>query len=869
MPRHSESLERLAREDPSLRFRTDEELGVVRHLRGRLAEGGGDDPASEAQRLGIGFLSEHRDLFGEIDPEAVVMLDAGPDPAGGANVTLEQRHAGYRVLGGSIRFHIDDAGTLDTISNRLFPDLAEVPREPRIDAETALRSLYAATKSKAGSKSPPEPVVVRHEGRPYLAWEVRLDIDRTQRGDWGEPTQWVGYVDTESGRVLYMYNDIQTAGPVVANGTGHYSGVGTINAWFTDTTYQLRDTTRTGAGGPEITTNDEDGASPSEDADGNWNTTSTSPRDANQGAEVDAHRFTGAVIDYFRTVHGRVSFDGGGGTHVNLVHVGSNVSNGWWDGTQVNLGDGTGAPPGDDYECSDDWLAHEWTHAYTKYTCGLVYNGESGALNESFSDVFAAFITGDWLVFEDTWLNASAPSWRNMVDPTNGGQWNVADPITSTLAGHQPSHYSVRYTGSWDSGGVHVNSGIINNLFYLLTIGGTHTVSGIAVTGIGQSAAERMLWRCMTVNLVGQPNATFLQFREAMLDACLDLFPTDLFKLAQVKAAFNAVGVGPDVYLRDNLADSGVEPNPAGLLWMSPDIINRTTPVANPTVDLGDLTNGSLAQNVEFGQDNYIYVRLQNRGPQPGDATVRVYFSAATSFSTPGSWIFIGTLTVAGIAPGAVAVLGPLTFPAGQIPAPGHYCLVAVSSSTLDPAPDTNLITSVPMFVDYVKGTNNIAWRNLDVVNDVPPGTVATWELVVRSLGPDVEGYELRLDCARFVPEAGLRVRGPARVLENTKPRRLKLVERGDEEVIFEVAAESRRLPVPDPVAYGWKRVGFEGVTIPDEFTIQVEFELPEDHRLDELGRPGLWAGRLLTVTQLWKGEPVGRAGIVVEPVRG
>jgi hypothetical protein len=519
----------------------------------------------------------------------------------------------------------------------------------------------------------------------------------------------------------------------------------------------------------------------------------TAPRDANQGAEVDAHRFAGNVVDYYRTVHGRVSYDGAGGVHTNLVHVLTDHNNGWWDGTKVNLGDGTGAAPGDDYECSDDWLAHEWTHAYTQYTCALAYLNESGALNEAFSDIFAAFITGDWLVFEDSWLKASAPAGRNMIDPTNGGQWNAADPINSTLAGHQPSHYTVRYTGTWDNGGVHVNSGIINNLLYLLTVGGTHTVSGVTVAGIGQSAAEQMLWRCMTINLVGQPGATFLQFREAMLDACLDLFPADLFKLAQVKAAFNAVGIGPDIYSRDNLADTGVEPNPGGMLWMSPDIINRTAPVANPAVDLGDLNNGSLGQNVEFGQENYIYVRLQNRGPQTGDATVRVYFSPATAFSTPASWIFIGTLTAVGIAPTTMQVVGPLNFPSAQIPMPGHYCLIAVASSTLDPAPDTNLITTVSTYIDYVRGSNNIAWRNLDVVNDFSPGTAGRFDVIIRRLGEDREGFELRIDDLAFMPGAKLLVRGPAKVLENAAPQGVKLLGREGTDVVYHVLGGRER----------------------------------------------------------------------------
>lgn len=859
------SLTTLARRDPALRFRSDESLGVVRHLRGQLASTKGG-----AATAGIDFLREFPDLFGELDLDAMPVLAEGRDPIGGTTATLVQRHGKHRVLDGSIRFHVDERGTLDTVSNRLFPDLAKVPREPRIDASRATAVVTEATGSKARPLNDPELVVVRHEGRPYLAWEVKLDTDLDQTGEWGAPTQWVAYVDASTGELLYRYDNIQTAGPAVRIGTGYYSGGGSVNAWHTDTTYQLRDTTRT-PGGPEILTNDEDGASPSEDTDGNWDAATVPPRDAHQGPEVDAHRFSGAVVDYFRLVHGRNSFDGAGGTLTNLVHVGSNYSNGYWDGSKVNLGDGAGTTPGDDFECSDDWLAHEWTHAYTQFTCGLTYYAESGALNEAFSDIFAAFITGDWLVFEDTWLKPSAPAWRNMVDPTNGGQWNPADGITSVIAGHQPSHYSARYTGVADNAGVHINSGIINNLAYLLTIGGTHTVSGITVSGIGQPAAEQMFWRCMATNLVGNPNADFLQFREAMLDACLDLFPGDLFKLAQVKAAFNAVGIGPDSYVRDNLTDTGAEPFGGGYLWASPDIVNRTAQLANPAADLADLTDDALWENVESGQDNFVYVRLQNRGPQTGDATVNVYFSAATTFGTPASWTHIGTLTETALAPGSLRVTGPLTFPSASIPAPGHYCMIAVVSSTLDPAPDHTLISSVSDYLDHVRGTNNIAYRNMDVV-DQQPGTPGRFEAIVRAIGGDVDGYALRIDDGRFVPGARILVRGPEKALRGAAPRGLRLIGRDGGDLVFELLVGQHRRRQLEFIGIGVLRgdtaPGFDRLRVDEEFTLRVDYELPERTALDG---HGIHAGRgdhVLTVRQLWRDQQVGGTGLKVRLAR-
>jgi neutral peptidase B len=859
-----ESLDRLARQDPALQFRSDKALGVVSHLRGHLGHLG-----REPERMARSFLAEHQDLFGEVDSEGLVIHAAEADPAGGTNVIFEQRHTGHRVLDGSIRFHVGRDGELDTVSNRLFPDLAGVPRQPRIDAEQAVAALHEETHSRAPVKTEPEAVVVRHDGRPYLAWEVRLDLDPAQHGDWAEPTQWAGYVDTATGRVLYCYNNFQTAGAVVGSGTGVYSGTGSLNTWYTGTTYELRDTTRA-PDGPEIRTDDEDGTSPSTDPDNNWNTVLTNPRDANQGAEVDAHRYAGIVADYYHNVHGRHSFDDHGAAMINLVHYGTDYSNGGWNGSQVRLGDGSGVAPGDNYETSDDWLAHEWTHAVTEHTCGLEYYAEAGALNEAFSDTFAAFITGDWLVFEDTWLKkSSAPAWRNMMDPTNGGKWDPADPINKMLDGHQPSHYSVRYTGPDDHAGVHINSGIINNLFYLLTVGGTHTVSGVTVSGIGQLAAESMLWRCMTVNLVTHPKATFLDFREAMLDACLDLFPTDLFKLAQVKAAFNAVGIGPDIYVRDNLADTGAEPYTGTYLYASPDVINRTNPSPNPSVEFADLGNDSLWQNIKYGQENSIYIRLQNRGPADGDATINVYLATATTFGTPAVWQPIGTLTAAGIAPGAMEVVGPLPFPAAQIPAPGHYCMIAVVSSSLDPAPDHTLINTVPAYLDYVRDTNNIAYRNMDV-DGLVPGKPGKFEFVMRGIGHDVEQFSVRFDDALFVPGARVRIIGPARLLRGALPRGLKLKTADNEQAVFEMLAGNERLRHFDFVGRD-SRIdsglpGFDRLRIEGEAKLQVEYKLPDRQLFEELHRLKSRGPFTLAVRQYWNGEVVGSIGIRLQP---
>lgn len=854
------NLAKLLEKNPRLAFRVDDRLNVVAHLKGNLVKVR-STTAKTLQSVGIRFVKEHSDLFGKVTG-SLRMVSEADDAAGGLSITLQQYHGKHRVEGGSIRLHRDSNRNLDTVRNRLFPDLGKVSKNPRVNAERAVRVFQNKMKSRKKISRKPELLVFRHEGTPRLAWKIFLEGSRKVAH--GAYPLWVGYVDAVNGKLLHYYDNLQTVGAVTGNGTGYYSGAGTAACWDNGTTFQLRDTTRTGAGGPEVIVNDEDGASPSEDSDNNWNSSSSAPRHAHQGPEVDAQRFAGAVVDYYQTVHGRNSFDGAGANMIVLSHFGNNLNNGYWDGTQVKLGDGDGVT--NDYECSDDWLAHEFTHAYTEFTCGLAYWSESGALNEAFSDVFAAFITGDWLVFEDSWLGVTAPASRNMIDPTNGGNYDSTSLATvqnSVFAGHQPSHWDDRFTGTWDNAGVHINSGIINHLFYLLTVGGTHATSGVTVTGIGQAVAEQLLFRCMTVNLVGQPNATFLDFREAMLDACLDLFPTDLLLLSEVKRAFNAVGIGPDLYVRDNVADTGEEPYAGTYLWASPDIINRTSPSSNPAVDFANLTNDSLWENVEAGQDNHVYIRLQNRGNHNGDATVNVYFSAASTFAAPSAWIHIGTLVETAISPGSLRIAGPLVFPSALIPGTGHYCMIAVVTNALDPAPDHNLIASISDYLDFVRNANNIAYRNMDVV-DLVPGTPGHLEALVARLPGVDEPFDLRLDLARFVPGARIRIRIPVKAMEGARLVGLKLIDRGKRENIYEVMAGrdfARNLMFLGKPHVGVPVYGIENLRFKRDFKVRVEYVLPPKEKMRSINAKFPRNIGRIVIRQEWKGEPVGAVG--------
>jgi serine protease len=173
----------------------------------------------------------------------------------------------------------------------------------------------------------------------------------------------------------------------------------------------------------------------------------------------------------------------------------------------------------------------------------------------------------------------------------------------------------------------------------------------------------------------------------------------------------------PDIYIRDNLADAGNVPT-AGAVSVSPDVIVTTAAVANPQATYGagspNENVDTLGELVRFGQTNYVYVRMKNRGTGvAAGCTATVYWSDVGTLITPSSWHLIGTTSPVDVGP-ALTVTDPLLW--NTVPATGHYCFVATIDHPLDPAPSAP-VGSWDDFVDYVRNNNNVTWRNFDVVD--------------------------------------------------------------------------------------------------------------------------------------------------------
>jgi Zn-dependent metalloprotease len=258
---------------------------------------------------------------------------------------------------------------------------------------------------------------------------------------------------------------------------------------------------------------------------------------ASGDAAVDeAYKYSGDTWDFYYKVLGRDSLDGQGLTLVSSVHAGTDFDNAFWDGVQMVYGDGDGVIF-QRFTRSPDVVAHELTHGVVQYTSGLIYYGESGALNEHFADVFGSLVRqyrsaetaakADWLIGKEILVpKPTRTALRSLKDPGTAFQ---NDPDLGDDP--QPKHYKNRYTGGGDNGGVHINSGIPNHAFYLTAT----TLGGNAWQKAGK------VWYQAMQNLL--PNSTFADCASQTRAIAQTLFPADPAVASAVDQAWKQVGL--------------------------------------------------------------------------------------------------------------------------------------------------------------------------------------------------------------------------------------------------------------------------------------------------------------------------------------
>jgi Zn-dependent metalloprotease len=250
----------------------------------------------------------------------------------------------------------------------------------------------------------------------------------------------------------------------------------------------------------------------------------------------EAYDGSGATYDFLFRVFGRSSIDGRGFRLDSTVHYGRNYDNAFWNGRQMVYGDGDGEVFRR-FTVALDVIGHELVHGLTQCEANLDYRGQSGALNESFSDVFGSLVKqfkrrqtvreSDWLIGEGLFMpGIRARGIRSLAEPGTA----FDDPLLGKDP--QPGHMRDFVRTLEDNGGVHINSGIPNRAFYQLAI---------RLRGFAWEKAGRIWYRALCDKL--RANSTFADAMNMTVRAAGEIFGANSREQKATREAWSEVGL--------------------------------------------------------------------------------------------------------------------------------------------------------------------------------------------------------------------------------------------------------------------------------------------------------------------------------------
>ena len=256
----------------------------------------------------------------------------------------------------------------------------------------------------------------------------------------------------------------------------------------------------------------------------------------------EAYAGLGATWEVLARIYGRDSLDGAGLPLVATVHYARDYANAFWDGQQMVFGDGDGVYFAG-FTRSVDVIAHELAHGLTQFTAGLTYVGQSGALNESASDVWGSLVRqwvqrqtveqADWLIGAEVFTDrVQGVALRSMAAPGTA----YDDPVLGTDP--QPTHMDhyvvLPHDADNDNGGVHINSGIPNHAFYLFA-----TLLG----GHAWERAGRVWFDTMTRRALIPRDVEFAAFAAATVEMASERYGVGSEVESALRSAWAAVGL--------------------------------------------------------------------------------------------------------------------------------------------------------------------------------------------------------------------------------------------------------------------------------------------------------------------------------------
>jgi len=430
-----------------------------------------DASARNPEEMALAFLRSYAGAFGLRDAanELEISKPAWRDSLGHDHVRFQQVFRGIPVRAGEISVHLRGSNVV-AVNAETLPGLAGIDVRPTFFANQALDSAWKLVRSprigapNADLSAPRLEILNRGLLEPgrfptRLAWFIEARDFGVREYIW---------IDAKRGVVLLRFSQLTDA-----RDREIYDG---------DSTDALPGTLVRSEGDP---------ATGDPDADA-------------------AYDFAGDTYDYFFDEHGRDSYDDAGATLVATVEHCPEPSecpfeNAFWDGTQMVYGEG--------FSLADDVDAHELTHAVTEHSANLLYYMQSGALNESFSDMFGETVDLTNAGGTDT----PAVRWEIGEDLPGGALRHMMTPGDFFDPGHMSdTNY---YCSFLDGGGVHFNSGVPNHFYALMADGGTY--NGETVTGLGLTKAGKIAYRALTVYLLS--GSSFGDAANAFTRSCADL----------------------------------------------------------------------------------------------------------------------------------------------------------------------------------------------------------------------------------------------------------------------------------------------------------------------------------------------------------
>lgn len=398
----------------------------------------------------------------------------------------QQHHKGIPVIAAELVAAVDARQQLNYISGETVLDLS-LSTQPKIMSDEASRIALAAVskwyykQSDKLTASAPQlsiykPDVISPNTMPaYLVWKINVTSEKINE---------LVFIHAQTGAVAFHLNQVHSA--------------------LNRRTYSANNTATYQA---QLICDESDPNCDAGDADAKL-----------------AHQYAADTYNFYFDNHARDGIDGSGGAIISSVHVGPDFQNAAWTGSQIIYGNG--------FPQADDVVAHELTHGVTEKTSNLFYYYQSGAISESFSDIWGEFVdqtnTGGtdngsvkWLIGEDI---PGLGAIRNMKTPT---AFSEPDKMSS----------SFYFTGSADNGGVHFNSGINNKAVYLLTDGGSF--NGQTISALGMTKVAKLYYEVQTKHLTS--GSDYLDLYNALIQACSDLAALTNSDCTQVQKALLAV----------------------------------------------------------------------------------------------------------------------------------------------------------------------------------------------------------------------------------------------------------------------------------------------------------------------------------------